>query len=236
MQNNHYQHILFDLDRTLWDFEKNNEYTLHQLYEHFDIAARSGKSFNVFYSTYRIVNHALWSLYQDGRIEKEYLKYKRMYLTLKEIDVDDASTSSQMVDLYTDEVPLQTILMPGALEVLQKLSEKSQIHIVTNGFKEVQYRKVKRSGIEPFIKNLFISEEIGFQKPDKRMFDYVLNHIKAAPEHCIMIGDDWSVDIEGARKANINAIYFNPGACKNNTDIMVREVKKLSDILEIIAH
>jgi len=203
-----YSHVFFDLDRTLWDFEKNTEETLRELYEkHF--LSLYFPSFFDFHRQYKEINEKQWDLYRQGKITKDFLRANRFYLTLKAAGVDDLSLADTIGTEYINNTPEKTALYPHSHEILAALKPKYQLYILTNGFREVQHAKVERCRLSPYFTEVITSEDAGFMKPDQRFFSYVLNKLNVAPEKCIMIGDDINVDIAGAQHAGIDTIFYN---------------------------
>ena len=202
-----YTHILFDLDRTLWDFERNATETFREIYTKYRLHFLFD-SFDSFLHIYKTINDELWQLYRESKVTKEVLRYKRFSDTLKAVGYEDGELAKKIGDDYVYNSPQQKILFPHSHEILSYLQNKYKLYIITNGFKEVQKIKMINTGLEPFFLDVFISEEIGFQKPSPEIFDYVLKKIKATPSECLMVGDDPEVDIAGAAQANIDQVLF----------------------------
>jgi putative hydrolase of the HAD superfamily len=211
-----YKFVIFDLDRTLWDFETNSKITLNEIYQNFKLFEYFS-GFDTFFETYHAINEKLWELYRNGKIKKQNLRNDRFLLTLKTVNVENKKLTQKIGDYYINESPLKTKLFPFTNEILKYLKEKHyNISILTNGFKEVQYKKLKNCKIYHFFDNIFCSEDIGYQKPNPATFKYTLKHLKALPQNTIMIGDDIISDIEGAHKLGIDTIFFNPKKQKQN--------------------
>jgi len=204
-----YTHIIFDLDRTLFDFERGAEEALKDLHSMY-IAPYTKKSFEEFHSTYKTINNGLWDEYRRGIIPKEILRTKRFAMSLEELNIHKPNIAVQMGDMYIRITAQKAYLFPYALEILEYLKSKYELAILTNGFKEVQYPKLDRGGIRDYFKYIFISEEIGYNKPDKKLYEYAVNTMNAKTENCLMVGDDFAVDIEGAAKAGMDQVFFNP--------------------------
>lgn len=202
------KHIFFDLDRTLWDFEKNSEQALRLLYEaknmNFGIP-----SFEKFHKEYFNKNKALWHAYAKGKISKESLRYERFRATFKRFQIHDEHLVKYFGDGYVDLSPKQTRLMPYAQEVLRDLSSMGfTLHIITNGFLEVQHVKLKHAAIDHHFQSVVCSEEVGVNKPDPKIFRYAMNNVGATPSHSLMVGDDYRADVAGSMKAGMKAIWF----------------------------
>ncbi len=228
-----YKHIFFDLDKTLWDFEKNSEVTFKELYHIYNIQKLLNCNFESFFTTYKKHNTLLWDAYRKGEIKKEFLSTRRFLFTLNDFGNNDLSLAVKMSDDYLKLSPQKNLLFPFAIETLNFLKNKYQLHIITNGFVEVQYKKIKNSGIDKYFNQTITSEEAGVQKPDKQIFEYSLRKANALPEESIMIGDDLIIDILGAKNAGIDQIFFNYENTIHNEDVTY-EVDSLKKIIEIL--
>ncbi len=227
-----YQNIFFDLDRTLWDFDKNSEKTLKQLFRDYSLQNTFG-NFLFFKSRYEYHNKKLWLAYYQNRIEKEELSYRRFYLTLKEAGLDDMGLAKEIAHDFIDLSPLQTEVFPNTHECLEYLKNKNyQLHIITNGFNEVQGRKLQNSKLEKYFNQIITSENAGANKPHAQIFEYALKQTGAQIEQSIMIGDDLSTDIKGARDMGMDHIYFNPKKAKHDEKLTF-EIENLKELIDI---
>ncbi len=231
--NKKYKHIFFDLDHTLWDFERNAEETKRELYEELDLKRRGIPSYDEFRSKYVPINTGLWALYRDGLIEREDLNFKRFYLTLLEFGVDDAELGSAMAEGFLKGITSKTYLFPYAIEILEYLFPKYPMYIITNGFDDVQFGKLKNSGLDRYFAAVITSEEAGVKKPDKEIFQFALGRVSALAEESLMIGDDLEVDIAGAREVGIDQVFVNHNGLKHGEAVTfeVGNLKELEDIL-----
>jgi len=227
-----YKHIFFDLDRTLWDFESNSVDTLH------DIAKKQNlihiiSDFDNFIEIYKKYNVRLWELYRVNKIQKSVLRWKRFYLALLQFNIDDIELSKQIGEDYVTISPTKTKLFPYTHEILTYLQEKYLLHIITNGFEEVQHIKLLNSDLTKYFANVITSESVGVQKPALEIFAHSLKIADANKSNSIMIGDDIKTDIGGAMDFGIDQIYFNP--LKHVINIKPTfEVTLLKDIKEIL--
>lgn len=204
------KHLFFDLDRTLWDFDKNSEFALKQIILDEKLASRVG-NFEKFHSVYVEENARLWQLYGKGLLSKEILRYKRFQDTLSYFGLDDIELAKRMGDAYVDLSPRQTQLFPNATESLDELQSIGfQMHIITNGFSEVQYIKLENCGLIQYFDVIVCSEVIGKNKPDPMIFAHALSEAKARPTNSLMIGDDYHADINGAIQSGMQALLFDP--------------------------
>ena len=204
--NKKYKYFLFDLDRTLWDFDANARNNIFSLLDIYSITDdKQG-----FYDNYDKINHTLWTEYEKGIITKDELKSERFYRTLKLYGVDNLEISEQFGNAYLEQMPLQKALMPYAMETLTELKANGcKMAIVTNGFKEVQRNKLERSGIAHFFDVVMISEEQGVNKPCPIIFKRTLKAVGGDKKQAIMVGDDFANDIEGAMIFGIDQFFYN---------------------------
>jgi putative hydrolase of the HAD superfamily len=227
-----YKNIYFDLDRTLWDFQTNSEQTLKELLEKHapDLVSRSTE----FISIYHQVNELLWIKYREGEITKEKLRTQRFVDTFSIMGFPCNGIFEAMGMDYIKESPLKTGLFPHALETLEYLKHKGyRLFLLTNGFSEVQAVKIKSSGLEPFFEKMITSEEAGYQKPHRKIFEFALKTVNARKKESIMIGDDLENDIFGARRFGMDTIYFNPQKIKHgqNTNFEITSLHELRFVL-----
>ena len=200
-----YTHILIDLDDTLWDFRKNSKIAMQEIFNDYELI-NYYDSFESFYCIYMEKNHQLWEQYAKGEVTKDFLSLERFLYPLRIVGNEDVELAKKMGDDFLHRTAMQSNLVDGALEMLEYLRSKGYIlSIISNGFVEVQYTKLRRSGLLPYFSNVFLSEEVGYQKPDVRFFQAVLERLEARPTECLVIGDNLQTDIQGAENANINA-------------------------------
>ncbi len=228
-----YKHIFFDLDRTLWDFDASAAEAFSKIYEKFDLKKRGVASFEKFKQYYTLHNEFLWSLYREGKLEKEVLRGLRFRKTLEEFGIKDDALAEKIGDYYVEISPLLVHLFPNAIEILEYLHPKYELHIITNGFSEVQFTKLKVSGMEKYFREIIISEEAGVKKPDPLIFSYAFNRTKAKAGESLMIGDDAEVDIAGARQIGMDQVLFDPSgkSSKNGATYYVNNLSELKNIL-----
>lgn len=225
-----YQHIFFDLDNTLWDFDKSSLLAFDKIYEIFKLINYGIPSAKEFHTIYFDHNNRLWELYRQGKIDKNFLKIERFKLPLKDYGIEDEKLASEMGERYTELAATTVALVPNTMEILNYLKDKGyKTYIITNGFLEVQTIKMQASGLDKMIDISFVSEEIGFKKPDHRIFQHAMKEVGASTENSVMVGDDLKVDIIPAKEIGMKHIYFN------RKDITHNEIldDEISDLLEI---
>ncbi len=227
-----YSHLFFDLDHTLWDFETNSLQTLEELFTKYHLN-NSFDSFDQFYDKYETHNEELWVLYREGKITKEKLNFQRFYTPLSEAGIKDETVASNFAKDYITVSPTKTALMPNTVEVLTELKKRYKLHIITNGFKEVQFIKLKNSNLEQFFSKIFISETIGASKPKTAFFEYAVKSANARKKECLIIGDNLETDIDGAINFGLDYVFYNPNKNTHNRSLM-HEISDLKEILDIV--
>lgn len=204
------KHIFFDLDHTIWDFDRNAQETLTELYTHYNLGSLGLTSCSDFISTYTTNNHNLWAKYHLGEITKETLRHERFRSTFLEMGIKPEYIPHQFEEDYVRISPTKTNLFEGAEKVLTYLQQKYQLHIISNGFKETTLTKMELSGLNPYFTHVIISEDVGVNKPNKLIFEHALAKASAQKHESIMIGDSLEADIRGAQNFGLKAIFFNP--------------------------
>lgn len=228
-----YTTIFFDLDRTLWDFETNSHETISELSEKHKLLEKGVESVSHFITEYLQINEQLWDDYRKGLIDKNTLRYDRFYRTLLKFNIDDKPLSQAIGNDYVDISPLKTGLFPHTKEVLGYLNNKYKLHIITNGFEEVQHVKIKNCGIEKYFDQVITSERAGYKKPDVRIFEYSLETVNANAESSLMIGDSLEADIIGARNAGMHQVFFNPQK-ETHSEKITYEINSLNELLNFL--
>ncbi len=205
-----YRHLFFDLDHTLWDFERNADETLRTLFERHNLARHSSFTVDEFIARYSVINHALWRLYQGNKITQQQLRAVRFVRTLTQLGVAEADVPPNISAEFTDLLPLKTAVFPFTYEVLDYLQPKYRLHLITNGFKDIQYVKLASAGLTHYFEEIITSECCGYLKPDGRIFAHALERTGASAATSLMIGDNLECDVLGASNAGIDQVYFNP--------------------------
>ncbi len=228
-----YQHLFFDLDRTLWHFEKNSQETLEEIIGALNLTDRGIGTLELI-ETYRKINHECWSLYRKGLMEKEELRTVRFRRTLAHYGVQDVSMADHLANAYVERSPTKTHLCEGTIPMLDYLQNKGYVmHIITNGFPEVQYIKLENSGLKKYFDEIIVSEEVGHKKPHIEVFSAALFSASANKSESIVIGDDLEADIGGARNAGIDQVYYNPDEIPHGEETTY-EIKHLVEIHNIL--
>jgi len=227
-----YKHIFFDLDRTLWDFDQNMVDALRDIFFDFNLDT-SFPNVNTFIASFTKHNDYLWEKYRLGELKKDILRFKRFDLTLKDYGVNELLLAKKIGEEYIRITPNKTALVPHTREVLEYLSKKYTLHIISNGFNEVQYPKLEKCHIAKYFDKVITSESSGFHKPCPEAFGYSLSSANAKKEESIMIGDDLEIDIIGAKKFGIDQVYFNSHG-KPHKAKPTYEIQSLLELMKIL--
>ena len=223
--NNTITDVFFDLDHTLWDFEKNSALAFETIFKMREVEV----DMNEFLTFYVPINREYWERYRKDEISQKELRYGRLKDTF---DLLKYSISDDLVELLSDEyihyLPKFNHLFDGTIEILDYLKPKYNLHIITNGFAKIQENKLNNSYISHYFKSITDSEMAGVKKPNQKIFDYALNLTKAKKENSIMIGDCLEADVRGALDAGLDAVFFN----ENNIPV-ANTIKQISHLLEL---
>jgi putative hydrolase of the HAD superfamily len=225
MKNTNIKDVFFDLDHTLWDFDKNSELTFETIFKknHPTIETKD------FIEKYVPINQACWKLYQYDKITHAELRYNRLKHSFDAIDyiISDEEIDSIAND-YIRFLPENNHLFDGAIELLDYLKPKYNLHIITNGFADVQFKKLNNSKIGSYFHSITNSEMAGVKKPNPIIFEYALDLAQAKKESSVMIGDCLEADVQGALDAGLDAIFFN------GSNVQVEQnIKQVNNLLEL---
>lgn len=224
------KHIFFDLDHTIWDFDRNAQETLLELYESYELKKLGLSSATKFIDTYTENNHRLWAKYHIGEISKDTLRAERFKKTFIDLGLSPEHIPQNFEDDYVKLGPSKKNLFDGAHQVLTYLQNKYALHIISNGFKEATLTKMEVSNLNPYFENVIISEEVGVNKPNKLIFEHALTVAKAEIASSIMIGDSIEADIYGAQNFGMRAIFFNPNKINKPIDVD-EEIHHLEELI-----
>ena len=205
----HYKTLFIDLDNTLYDFSGNSREAYIAVYNQLDYD-RWFRSFEHYYEIYEEYNLRLWALYAEGKITKEHLNAERYSHPLRVVGAPDPEAiGAQFWDEAMKRLPLGSRLMPHAKEILTYLRPKYKMYILSNGFTELQSRKMQSAGIAHYFDGMILSEDIGVNKPNPAIFTHALQVAESTAEESLMIGDNYEVDIEGAQRVGIDQVFYN---------------------------
>ena len=229
-----YNYIFLDLDDTIWDFHANAKASLHDVYfdrklnEHYP-------DFEHFFHLYARRNLELWSQYGQGLITKDYLIVERFRHLLSHAGIQAHEMALNMNTDFLDILSTKTILMPYAGELLEYCTARHlPMTIISNGFTEVQYRKLRNSNIEQYFTHVVLSEAVGALKPSREIFEYALKLNNARADETLMIGDSFDADILGAVGAGIDAVYLNNTGNETEIPEKVTQISSLKEVFEMI--
>jgi len=228
-----YKHLFFDLDHTLWDFERNTTEAIKEIYEIFNFSRWTFFSFNDFMIIFNEVNNYLWDKFNHGLIERMELRNKRFHLILSKLGVPENEIPEGIGDKYLELAPVKSKVIPHTYEVLEYLKPKYQLHIISNGFDDVQHSKLKASKIHDYFDVIVTSDSSGHRKPQKGIFEFAMANAGASISDALMIGDNIDTDIIGARNAAMDHIFFNPNKIRHELNVTY-EIDSLKQIMNIL--
>ena len=221
--------VFFDLDHTLWDFEKNSALTFAKILADHKLQV----DLDDFLEVYSPINLQMWALYRENKISKSALRYQRLKQTF---DALGMQVSDEVIDIlahdYITHLSSFTHLLPNTVQTLEYLFPKYKLHIITNGFQEVQERKLKGSSIHHYFQKIIDSEMAGVKKPDPYIFELALDMAKARPQNSLMIGDNLEADILGAKAMGMQVLHYNFHKDSDHGEcIMINDLIEIKNIL-----
>ena len=230
-----YEHVFFDLDHTLWDFDTNSKETLRDLYNELELQSKGILQIDQFLSVYHRFNLLFWDRFRRGYINRDELRWKRMWRTLVEFRITDMALARNMSERYLEILPTKKSLFHDTVETLEYLKQKKYpIHLITNGFEKTQHLKIRNSGIDHYFTHVITSENAGIMKPHAAIFEFAMEKAGTFPHHSLMIGDTLDADIEGGNNAGIDTVYFNPAEPPSGSITPTYIIANLSDLKKIL--
>lgn len=224
-----YKNLFFDLDDTLWAFSKNAHDTFEEVYNKHELN-RYFDSFSQFYAIYQKRNAELWVEYGNGEITKEELNWQRFFFPFQSVGVSDESLAKCFSDDFFAAIPTKSGLMPYAKDVLEYLAPKYNLYILSNGFRELQSRKMRSAGIDHYFKKIVLSEDLGVMKPWPEIFHFALSATQSELRESLMIGDSWDADIVGANGVGMHQAFYN---IAGRTEFAFRPTYVVNDLKEL---
>lgn len=224
--------LFFDLDHTLWDFDKNAEETLSELFNLYKFENLGILSADTFIESYEVNNKKLWALYHNEHITKEDLRISRFKNTFEDLGIDGNLFPAAFEEDYIRLCPHKTNLFPHTHEILEYLQSKYDLHVISNGFKEASLIKLEKSKLQPYFKTTIISEVVGIHKPNPLIFEYAVNNAETQIDASVMIGDSLEADIQGAVNVGMDAIFFNPNK-QEKPPIVKYSIESLKELAQI---
>lgn len=221
--------VFFDLDHTLWDFDTNSKLAFEKLFKTHQLPL----DLSSFLTHYERINHDYWKLYRGEKISSEDLRFHRLKDTFEAVNHPcDAKLVNTLSQEYLHELTNNHSLIAGCLEILDYLKPKYRLHIITNGFEKVQFKKIDGSGIRPFFTTITTSEKAGAKKPHATIFEHAVEEARAQKQHSVMIGDNFEADIDGALQFGMQAIFFQiREPALHNSVTIVKELVELKKLL-----
>jgi putative hydrolase of the HAD superfamily len=204
-----YKNLFFDFDDTLWDTNTNNRECLREIYADYRFD-RYYASFETFYDYYSAYNLKLWKQYHHHEIDRQTLIVERFRHVLAPAGLTDAESALRLNRDFLARTTLKTVLVPGVVDLLEYLRPSYRMYILSNGFRELQVKKLNLSGLNQYFDRVILSEDAGIQKPHRKIFDFALKNTNSRRNESLMIGDSWDADIAGACHSNMDQIWFNP--------------------------
>lgn len=205
-----YTHLFFDLDHTLWDFDRNSAESIAELYETHRLHERGITSADRFAEQFIVINKKLWYDYDRDLITHDYIRQNRFPLVLQSLGVDDVSGCAELNTDYLRLLPQKAHLTDAARELLEYLHGRYRMHIITNGFAEIQAVKMASADIAHFFEHVVTTAEANAKKPNRLIFDYALNVSGAAVAESLMLGDNYEADVLGAKAVGLDTVFYNP--------------------------
>ena len=194
-----YKNLFFDLDDTIWAFSQNARNTFEEVYQKYSFD-RYFDSFNHYYTLYQQRNTELWVEYGEGKITKDELNSQRFFYPLQAVGVKDEALAERFSRDFFAIIPTKSVLMPHAKEVLEYLAPKYNLYILSNGFRELQSRKMRSAGVDGYFRVL---------KPWPEIFNFALSATQSELRESLMIGDSWEADITGAHGVGMHQVFYN---------------------------
>jgi len=227
-----YTHFFFDLDHTLWDFEKNSRQALEELYDDYNLKRYEIFTKEDFLATFDKVNKRLWHRYSNGHITSKKLRAERFDLIFYELKLPVRHIPRDMSEVYLLTSPKKSNVFPFTHETLDYLEQHYNLHIITNGFDDVQEIKMQSAALSKYFDKIVTSETTKHKKPQREIFEYALEISDAKAEDSIMVGDNLKADIIGARNAGIDQVFFNPDK-NHHTESVTFEISCLSEMQKL---
>lgn len=225
--------MFFDLDHTLWDYDVNTSEAILEVYAYFDMAKWSFFTFEQFVTVFHEVNNFLWDRFNHGKLDRLTLRNERFKMILTRLGVQAHEIPVGIGEKYLELAPIKAKVIPYTLEILEYLKPNYNIHIISNGFDDVQASKLLASKIHHYFDKIVTSDSSKFRKPQKEIFEHAMTLTGASLADAIMIGDNLDTDISGAQNARMDHIFFNPKKLVHHLKVTY-EINSLQQIMNIL--
>jgi len=231
-----YKVILFDLDRTLWDFDKNSDSKIAQLLDRYDLYSKGIPAIDTFMKVYIEVNDKLWAQLRAGTITKEGVRDARFYETFLHFGLDSRKIAKQFGHDYIEESPYGKALLPGTIDLLDYLQDKYEMGIITNGFTKTQWIKLNNTGLKKYFSGVTIAEEVGVYKPKQKIFKAAMAEFNPQYEakDFLMVGDHWQGDIIGGKQMGMDQAFLNLKGKEVKEGTCTYEIKELLELKQYV--
>lgn len=227
-----YEHLFFDIDRTLWDFERNSEEAIEELFENHGLLEKLQTPFQDFLKVYKQKNEELWGLYRLGEVQKDELRQERFNRAFQAFGYSNPKMALQFNDDYIHTSSSKTNLIPHAKEILAYLDGNYYLHVITNGFVEAQNAKLDNCDLRKHFHEIIISDGLGYKKPDKRIFHHAMKKAAAKSANSLMVGDDYGPDVLGAKAVGMDQVYLSTEEDhRNEATYTIKSLQELENIL-----
>ncbi|GAB3927075.1 YjjG family noncanonical pyrimidine nucleotidase [Larkinella terrae] len=229
-----YKHLFFDLDHTLWDFDRNSTESIFDLYDRFrlsEIGVGSAEEFNRHFIS---INNRLWSDFYNNRLTHTDIRKYRFRMVMDAVGVSDHSVCDEMNEAYLELLPRKPHLMESAVEALEYLKNRYALHIITNGFDEIQALKMASSGLTDYFQHVITIQKAEAKKPEPRIFEFALEASGASLRESLMIGDNYEADVCGAQNAGMDVVYYNAASLPLEGPAPTYEIHHLKELIVIL--
>ena len=229
-----YKHLFFDLDHTLWDFEKNAHDCLLEIYVHFDLKSLGVEDVTLFCEKFSEANHYYWALLERKEITADELRRRRFKTAFAKLNVHiEEALGLEMNAVFLQNLPSKKALIEGAVDILDYLKPNYQLHILSNGYQGLQIQKMQSSAIHHYFEEIITVDKAKALKPAKAIFEYALKCTNASVSNSLMIGDNYEADIKGAINANFDTVFYNP-ARQKTVEKPTFDILKLIEIKQFL--
>jgi YjjG family noncanonical pyrimidine nucleotidase len=229
-----YKHLFFDLDHTLWDFDRNSTESIFELYDAFRLSEVGIASADEFNRHFIAINNQLWSDFYNNRLTHSDIRKYRFRMVMDAVGVADHSVCDQMNEAYLQLLPRKPHLMESAADVLDYLKNRYQLHVITNGFDEIQALKMASSGLTDYFQHIVTIQKAEAKKPEPRIFEFALDVSGASLRESLMIGDNYEADVCGALNAGMDVVYYNTASLPIEGIAPTYEIRHLKELMAIL--
>ncbi|GAB3915051.1 YjjG family noncanonical pyrimidine nucleotidase [Larkinella knui] len=229
-----YKHLFFDLDHTLWDFDRNSTESIYDLYERFQLSQVGVPSVEEFNRHFIAINNQLWSDFYNNRLTHTDIRKYRFRMVMDAIGVTDHSVCDEMNEVYLQLLPRKPHLMESATDVLDYLKDRYELHIITNGFDEIQALKMASSGLTSYFQHIVTIQKAEAKKPEPRIFEFALEVSGALLSESLMIGDNYEADVCGAQNVGMDVVYYNAASLPLEGAAPTYEIRHLKELMAIL--